>query len=358
MSSRAFVWAVVLAAGVGAGCSKSDKGKGPTTGALGVCADSCPRECAQDNDCDVTRGELCCDHGASGKVCQSAASCPRLCTADTQCDTTMSQACVRFSLDDQSRICDLPKNGLRICSGDQACQTGEKCCSIYAESVCLPVNLCPRTCKSGGDCNTNQGEICCTTLDAVDHTLTATGLCIDPAVVTCPRICSQSSQCRTQDGEICCNGICSTSCASKTCNTSNDCQSQICCKSLAGAGGTNGQGGSGGSLGLLPFARAICKPGRAKAMVDWYRAAFRGQWRGRARREREGAYQPITAPTLLIWAMQDSALGYDDVVPGTERYVHRLDIQKIEGCGHFAQQERPREVNRHLMAFLRGAGNG
>ena len=105
---------------------------------------------------------------------------------------------------------------------------------------------------------------------------------------------------------------------------------------------------------LRPFAQAACKPGRAKAMVDWYREAF--HWRQSAGRQRAGGpYQPITAPTLLLWAMQDKVLGYDDVVPGTERYVRELDIQKIESCGHFAQQEQPEEVNRRLIPFLRGA---
>ena len=51
--------------------------------------------------------------------------------------------------------------------------------------------------------------------------------------------------------------------------------------------------------------------------------------------------------------MQDALLGYDDVVPGTERYVQNLEIQKIEGCGHFLQQEQPDEINRRLIAFLR-----
>ena len=41
-------------------------------------------------------GDLCCDHGSQGKICQSAASCPRFCSADNQCQTAMSEACVRF----------------------------------------------------------------------------------------------------------------------------------------------------------------------------------------------------------------------------------------------------------------------
>jgi hypothetical protein len=255
-------------------CSNKNSGTTVTNG-LGVCADTCPKICNVDNDCDVTHGELCCDHGGLGKICQSAASCPRFCTNDQQCQTTQSEACVRFSLDVTTRMCELPKDGITLCTSDQGCQTGEKCCGIYSEQVCLPVGLCPKTCKTGTDCDTADGEICCTTLGALDHTLTASGLCIDPNVVSCPRLCTQSSMCMTQKGEVCCNGICSTTCTTKTCNTSNDCQAQICCKSAlvteaggrpsgvpvpvhgttgtggvsGGAGGQTGAGGNGASGG-------------------------------------------------------------------------------------------------------------
>jgi pimeloyl-ACP methyl ester carboxylesterase len=105
---------------------------------------------------------------------------------------------------------------------------------------------------------------------------------------------------------------------------------------------------------LLPSALAACKPGRAKGMIGWYRAAIRAGLRsGPAGAERGGSYPTITSPTLLLWAMDDRALGYEDVVPGTDRYVQRLDIQTIPNCGHFVQQEQPDEVNRRLLAFLR-----
>src|SRR5262249_50133640 len=136
-----------------------------------------------------------------------------------------------------------------------------------SEKVCLPLNLCPVRCSDSSKCNTAQGEICCTTLGALDHTLTAEGLCIDPTVVTCPKLCQKSTDCRTQDGEVCCNGICSKGCSRKTCNVSNDCQAQICCKSavanrstatpggypvpvhVSGAGGASGTGGATGTGG-------------------------------------------------------------------------------------------------------------
>jgi hypothetical protein len=232
----------------------------------GVCADTCPKDCKVDNDCDVTRGELCCNYPGLGSTCQSAASCPRFCSTDTMCDTT--QACVRYSLDDKGGMCAAPQSGIRTCKTDMNCKTGEKCCGIYSEAVCLPVGSCPVTCSDASKCNTAQGEICCTTLDLTDHTLTAPGLCIDPAAVTCPKACQKSSDCRTQDGEVCCNGVCSKTCATRTCDTSSECVAQICCKSPVvargsgtptgvpvpvhptGSGGASGTGGLSGAGGV------------------------------------------------------------------------------------------------------------
>jgi pimeloyl-ACP methyl ester carboxylesterase len=108
-----------------------------------------------------------------------------------------------------------------------------------------------------------------------------------------------------------------------------------------------------GERELEPFAAAVCKPGRASAMLGWYRAAMRaGLGAGRAGPKALRAYEKISIPTLLLWGLEDRALGYDDVVPGTDRYVPELEIQTIPGCGHFVQQEQPAEVNRRLLAFL------
>jgi epoxide hydrolase 4 len=104
---------------------------------------------------------------------------------------------------------------------------------------------------------------------------------------------------------------------------------------------------------LAPFAAAVLKPGRPSAMIGWYRAAIRaGLMAGRAGPAPLRTYQKITVPTLLLWAMEDTALGYDDVVPGTDQFVPGLEIQTLPNCGHFVQQEQPEWVNRNLVEFL------
>jgi pimeloyl-ACP methyl ester carboxylesterase len=100
---------------------------------------------------------------------------------------------------------------------------------------------------------------------------------------------------------------------------------------------------------LAPFAENVLRPGAASAMIGWYRAAFSTA----VRAGRKGLRYPvIAAPTMLVWAKDDKALGYDSLVPGTERFVTDLRIEPIERCGHFVNAERPERVNELLLEFF------
>ena len=104
---------------------------------------------------------------------------------------------------------------------------------------------------------------------------------------------------------------------------------------------------------LAPIAAAVTKPGRPAAMIGWYRAAFRASLRGGLGGPAHlRAYEKVTVPTLLLWGMEDTALGYHDLVPGTEQFALDLEIQTLPACGHFVQSEQPQEVNRRLLQFL------
>ncbi|MFZ5443515.1 MAG: alpha/beta fold hydrolase [Myxococcota bacterium] len=101
---------------------------------------------------------------------------------------------------------------------------------------------------------------------------------------------------------------------------------------------------------LQPFREGIQKPGAASAMVGWYRDIVKSGLRNPFS---PPAYDDITADTLLIWGMDDPALGYADLVPGTEKFVSKLTIKQIPGCGHFVHAERPDLVTPALIEFLR-----
>ncbi len=100
---------------------------------------------------------------------------------------------------------------------------------------------------------------------------------------------------------------------------------------------------------LRPFRDGVQKPGAASAMLGWYRTMMRQALFGRP-----PDYPPIAVETLLVWAMEDAALGYDALVPGTEKWAPRLKVAPIEGCGHFVQSEQPERVTSALLPFLQG----
>jgi pimeloyl-ACP methyl ester carboxylesterase len=94
---------------------------------------------------------------------------------------------------------------------------------------------------------------------------------------------------------------------------------------------------------LAVLAAAMAQPGAMECMINWYRAAFRFSTAKKAR--------PVEAPTLLIWAEDDIALGVP-LTHGLEPWVPDLQIHAIPGCGHWVQNEAPDEVNQHLLHFL------
>jgi len=100
---------------------------------------------------------------------------------------------------------------------------------------------------------------------------------------------------------------------------------------------------------LAPIRDAAMEPGAASGMIGWYRAMMR---KTMFDRKKLAEYPTIDAPTLLIWAKEDFALGYDDLVPGTERYVRHLRIEPLERTGHFVQAENPKAVNPLLLSFF------
>ncbi|MFO0557891.1 MAG: alpha/beta hydrolase [Polyangiales bacterium] len=100
---------------------------------------------------------------------------------------------------------------------------------------------------------------------------------------------------------------------------------------------------------LAPFVENVLRPGAVSAMIGWYRAAFTTALKAGSKGPE---YAVIRAPTMLIWAKDDTALGYDSLVPGTERLVEDLRLEPIDRCGHFVQAEQPARVNKLLIEFL------
>jgi pimeloyl-ACP methyl ester carboxylesterase len=72
------------------------------------------------------------------------------------------------------------------------------------------------------------------------------------------------------------------------------------------------------------------------------------------------AWQPITVPALFVGGSKDGPTLWG--ARAIERFPQTLpNLQKsviLDGCGHWTQQERPDEVNRELVEFLRAVDAG
>ena len=91
------------------------------------------------------------------------------------------------------------------------------------------------------------------------------------------------------------------------------------------------------------------QPGALTAMINWYRAAFRGRKELPDRFLGEGR---LDIPTLMVWGENDVALG-KELTYGTEDLVEDFTIRYLP-TSHWVNQEAPEEVNRIVEAWLTG----
>jgi pimeloyl-ACP methyl ester carboxylesterase len=91
------------------------------------------------------------------------------------------------------------------------------------------------------------------------------------------------------------------------------------------------------------YVEAVRTPGAARAMVGYYRAALR---------HRPGPVPRIEADTLVIWGMDDRALG-PGLLVGLDVHVAHLRIERIPDASHWVAQDAPERVNALLLDFLR-----
>jgi len=98
------------------------------------------------------------------------------------------------------------------------------------------------------------------------------------------------------------------------------------------------------------FRQNAARPGGLTAMLNWYRAMFRG---GELKRLRGARFPKIETPTLFLWGDADQALSIQ-TTRGTEKYVSDLTFRVFPGVSHWIQQEQPEAVNAMLEAWVTG----
>ncbi len=83
-------------------------------------------------------------------------------------------------------------------------------------------------------------------------------------------------------------------------------------------------------------------PGAARGMLAYYRAALRGI---------ESKLPRIERPTLVLWGMEDQALG-SELLDGLEREVKDVTIERFPGISHWIVDEAPERVREKVVGFL------
>ena len=93
---------------------------------------------------------------------------------------------------------------------------------------------------------------------------------------------------------------------------------------------------------LDEYARAFAAPGAATAAINYYRAALRSRLPS----------AKIKAPTLLIWAEDDFALGIELTRGMDGLFEIPPRIEYVPDTSHWVMEERPELVNQLLEEFL------
>ncbi|MEY4056582.1 MAG: hypothetical protein RL519_1917 [Pseudomonadota bacterium] len=98
------------------------------------------------------------------------------------------------------------------------------------------------------------------------------------------------------------------------------------------------------------------------AMLNWYRASPMEVLDMDAPYALPAGWQPptlprLTIPTLVVWAMEDTALPAANL-DGLDVVIEDLTLVQVPGCGHFVQWEAPEQVNAALDDFLARTDRG
>jgi pimeloyl-ACP methyl ester carboxylesterase len=97
---------------------------------------------------------------------------------------------------------------------------------------------------------------------------------------------------------------------------------------------------------LEVYRRNLMRPGRAAAVLEYYRDIPRG---GVAARRREAMeVGRVEVPATIVWGDADLALArtHPDAV---RRYAARLEVRRLAGASHWVPEERPEEIVRAIL---------
>lgn len=97
------------------------------------------------------------------------------------------------------------------------------------------------------------------------------------------------------------------------------------------------------------YIRDLSRPGALTAALNWYRANVRPQ----PPPESPQPLPKIACPTLGIWSDGDPFITEGHVSRSVERMAGPWRYERITGAGHWMMLDKPAELNRLLLEFLR-----
>lgn len=95
---------------------------------------------------------------------------------------------------------------------------------------------------------------------------------------------------------------------------------------------------------LTYYAKAFAATGFT-GPINWYRN-WSDNWR-----DSEGIEQVVRVPSLFIGATDDVVVSLRQI-EAMRQHVPDLEVQMIDGCGHWTQQEQPETTNRLILDWL------
>lgn len=95
------------------------------------------------------------------------------------------------------------------------------------------------------------------------------------------------------------------------------------------------------------YIEMLARPGALTAALHFYRAGILSKQGMKLAREAR-----IEADTLVIWGDHDPALSLV-LLEGLERVAPRVQVHRISDASHWVQNEKPYEVNKVMIDFLR-----
>ncbi|HET6499623.1 MAG TPA: alpha/beta hydrolase [Amycolatopsis sp.] len=102
------------------------------------------------------------------------------------------------------------------------------------------------------------------------------------------------------------------------------------------------------------FRRAMLVPGVAHSALEYYRWAFRAQFRGEGRRFAAAVAAPVAAPVLQVHGDADPCVLPDTARASASWHGPGSRFESLTGVGHFPQLEDPDRTSKALLAFLQG----